>query len=103
MMQSRSVVEGALYVGWAETWRGPHVLFFLLLVGLEDSTHPYGNLTQVTQYPGGGAAIRVTQFWYNCEDEKVAEKDGVSEDEDDGVNRPLTVWTYDNLGETTET
>ena len=36
-------------------------------------------------------------------DEEVAEKQGVSEDEDDGVNRPLTVYTYDNLGEVTET
>ena len=39
----------------------------------------------------------------NWEDEKVASKNGVSEDEDDGVNRPLTVYSYDNLGEVTET
>jgi YD repeat-containing protein len=62
-----------------------------------------GNLTQVTQYPGGDAANRVTDYWYNWEDEEVAEKDGVSEDESDGVNRPLTVYSYDNLGEVTET
>jgi RHS repeat-associated protein len=62
-----------------------------------------GNLTETIQYPGNGAPDRVTQYWYNWEDEKVAEKDGVSSDESDGVNRPLTVYTYDNLGEVTET
>jgi hypothetical protein len=62
-----------------------------------------GDLTQVTQYPGGSAANRVTDYWYNWQDEQVAEKDGVSSDESDGVNRPLTVWSYDNLGEVTET
>ena len=62
-----------------------------------------GNLTQITQYPGGGAADRVTDYWYNWEDEEVAEKDGVSSSESDGVNRPLTVYIYDNLGEATAT
>jgi RHS repeat-associated protein len=62
-----------------------------------------GDVTQAIQYPGGSAANRVTDDWYNWRDQKVAEKDGVSSSESDGVNRPLTVWAYDNLGETTET
>jgi RHS repeat-associated protein len=61
-----------------------------------------GDLTQVTQYPSGSAANRVTDYWYNWEDQKVAEKDGVSSNESDGVNRPLTVYTYDNLNDVTE-
>ena len=62
-----------------------------------------GDLTQTIQYPDGDTGERVTDYWYDWRDEEVAEKQGVSEDEDDGVNRPLTVYTYDNLGEVTET
>ena len=62
-----------------------------------------GNLTQTIQYPDGDTGERVTDYWYDWRNEEVAEKQGVSEDEDDGVNRPLTVYTYDNLGEVTET
>ena len=62
-----------------------------------------GNLTQTIQYPAGDTGERVTDNYFNWEDEEVATKSGVSEDEDDGVNRPLTVWSYDNLGEVTET
>jgi len=62
-----------------------------------------GNLTQVTQYPGGSAANRVTDYWYDWRDRQVAEKDGVESSETDGVNRPLIVTTYDNLNEVTET
>jgi hypothetical protein len=62
-----------------------------------------GNLTQTIQYPNGSTGERVTDFWYDWRDRKVAEKDGVSSSESDGVNRPLTVWTYDNQGEVTET
>ena len=62
-----------------------------------------GNLTQETQYPGGGATNRVTDYWYDWRDRQVAEKDGVESTETDGVNRPLTVTTYDNLNEAIET
>ena len=62
-----------------------------------------GNLTQTIQYPAGDTGERVTDNYFNWEDEEVATKSGVSEDEDDGVNRPLTVYSYDNLGEVTET
>ncbi|OWK38391.1 RHS repeat domain-containing protein [Fimbriiglobus ruber] len=62
-----------------------------------------GNLTQLTQHPGGGAADRVTDYWYDWRDRLVAEKDGVETTETDGVNRPLMVYTYDNLDEVTET
>ena len=33
----------------------------------------------------------------------IAEKDGVEDSEADGTNRPITVWTYDNLNEVTQT
>ena len=49
------------------------------------------DLTQTIQYPDGSTGERVTDFYYSWRDQKVAEKDGVSSDEDDGVNRPLTV------------
>jgi len=61
-----------------------------------------GNLTAVTEYPGGGAAAEETEYWYDWRDRKVAEKSGVQTSESSGVNRPLTVWTYDNLNEVTE-
>ena len=62
-----------------------------------------GDLTQTIQYPDGDTGERVTDYWYNWRDQLVAEKDGVSSSESDGVNRPLTVYTLDNLGEATET
>lgn len=33
----------------------------------------------------------------------IAMKQGVSSSESDGVNRRLTMWTYNNVGELTET
>ena len=62
-----------------------------------------GNLTQMTQYPGGGADNRVTDYFYDWRDRQVAEKGGVQTSESTSVNRPLIVTTYDNLGEVTET
>jgi hypothetical protein len=61
-----------------------------------------GNLTQSTEHPGGGAADRVTNYWSDWRDRRVAEKDGVESTETDGVNRPLIVTTYDNLNEVTQ-
>src|ERR1700722_12249156 len=49
------------------------------------------------------ATNRVTDYWYDWRDEQVAEKDGVESSETDVVNRPLTVTTFDHLGEVTET
>src|SRR5579884_4168059 len=62
-----------------------------------------GNLTQETDYPGLGAPNRVTDYWYDWRDRQVAMKSGVSASENDGVNRPIIVTTYDNLDEAIET
>ncbi len=62
-----------------------------------------GNLTQETDYPGLGAANRVTDYWYDWRDRLVAQKSGVESNENDGVNRPIIVTTYDNLNEAIET
>jgi RHS repeat-associated protein len=62
-----------------------------------------GNLTQETVYPGLGEANRVTQNWYDWRDRLVATKSGVQSSENDGVNRPIIVTTYDNLDEAIET
>ncbi|MGH3578737.1 MAG: hypothetical protein ACRDU0_14425, partial [Mycobacterium sp.] len=56
-----------------------------------------GNLTQTTVYPGGSAANRVTQNWYDWRDRLVATKDGVQSSEDTTTHRPITYLTYDNL------
>jgi RHS repeat-associated protein len=62
-----------------------------------------GNLTLETDHPGGGAADRVTQTWYDWRDRAVAAKAGVQTTEATDVNRPLVVTTYDNLDEATRT
>jgi hypothetical protein len=62
-----------------------------------------GNLTQVTDYPGLGGPNRVTDYWYDWRDREVATKSGVQSSENDGVNRPIIVTTYDNLDEAIET
>ena len=59
------------------------------------------NLTQETDYPGGGAAPRVIQYFFDWRDRQVAEKDGVQANENDGTNRPIFYDTYDNLDEVT--
>jgi hypothetical protein len=60
-----------------------------------------GNLTQETDYPGLGAANRVTDFWYDWRDRLVAQKSAVQTNENDGVNLPIFVTTYGNLDEVT--
>ncbi len=57
------------------------------------------DLTQVTEFPGGGAAPRVTQMFYDWRDRQVAVKQGVQASENDGTHRPITYQQYDNLGE----
>jgi RHS repeat-associated protein len=60
------------------------------------------NLTQQTQYPGGGAANRVAQSWYDWRDRLVATKQGVQGTEDTTTHRPILYLTLDNLGEVTQ-
>jgi RHS repeat-associated protein len=62
-----------------------------------------GNLTQDTLYPGGSAAARVTQSFYDWRDRLVATKDGVQATEDTTTHRPITYLVLDNLGEVTTT
>ena len=83
------------------------------------------NLIQTITYPGPTATSgvmatpRITQNCYDWRNELVATKEGVltdgtpngttfvvddtSAEENDGVSRPITYYTYDNLGETTGT
>jgi RHS repeat-associated protein len=70
-----------------------------------------GNLTETIQYPGEGEAARATLNYYDWQDRLVASKQGalVNSDgssdpsaETDGVGRPITYTTYDNLGEAVE-
>jgi RHS repeat-associated protein len=58
-----------------------------------------GDLTQVTRFPGGGAAPRVTQYFYDWRDRLVASKQGVQASEADGTHRPILYTQYDNLDE----
>jgi YD repeat-containing protein len=61
-----------------------------------------GNLTQMIQYPGGSAANRVTNYWYDWRDRQVASKPGVQSSEDTTTHRPISYPTYDNLDEVTK-
>jgi YD repeat-containing protein len=60
------------------------------------------NLTQQVLSPGGGAAGRVTQYFYDWRDRLVASKQGVQANEDDGTHRPILYTVYDNLNEAIE-
>jgi RHS repeat-associated protein len=60
-----------------------------------------GNLTQLTEYPGGGAAPRVTQYYYDWRGRLVASKGGVQTTEDTTTHRPILYFDYDNLGRVT--
>ncbi|MFO0799414.1 MAG: RHS repeat-associated core domain-containing protein [Gemmataceae bacterium] len=62
-----------------------------------------GTLTTVTEHPGLSQPDRVTRTWYDWRDRPVAVKAGVETTEATGVNRPLVVTTYDNLGAATLT
>jgi RHS repeat-associated protein len=59
------------------------------------------NLTQVTEYPGGSAAKRVAQSFYDWRDRLVAGKSGVEGSEATDLNRPVAYTEYDNLDEPT--
>jgi RHS repeat-associated protein len=60
-----------------------------------------GNATKVTQFPGSGAANRVTRTLYDWRDRPVLTKSGseVPASESASVNRPISYTEYDNLGE----
>ena len=58
-----------------------------------------GNLTQATLFPGGGAAPRVTQNFYDWRDRRVASKQGVQANENDGTHRPILYLQHDNRNE----
>ncbi|VTR94318.1 rhs repeat-associated core domain-containing protein : RHS repeat-associated core domain protein OS=Singulisphaera acidiphila (strain ATCC BAA-1392 / DSM 18658 / VKM B-2454 / MOB10) GN=Sinac_0291 PE=4 SV=1: RHS_repeat: RHS_repeat [Gemmata massiliana] len=62
-----------------------------------------GNLTKMTEYPGGAGAARVTQTWFDWRNRAVAVKSGVEASEATSVNRPLVYYTYDNLDQVTMT
>jgi YD repeat-containing protein len=62
-----------------------------------------GDLTQVTQIPGGSAANRVTNQYFDWRDRLVASKSGVQTSEDSTTHRPIIYYTLDNLAETTAT
>lgn len=62
-----------------------------------------GNLTEVTQIPGGGAADRVTQTFYDWRNRPVAVKSGVEGSESTSVNRPIQYVDYDNLNQVVTT
>jgi YD repeat-containing protein len=58
-----------------------------------------GDLTQMTEFPGGAAPPRVTQYYYDWRDRQVASKQGVQATEADGTHRPIFYSQYDNLDE----
>jgi YD repeat-containing protein len=58
-----------------------------------------GNLTQTTSIPGGSAANRVNQFYFDWRDRQVASKLGVEGTESTSLNRPIYYTEYDNLNE----
>jgi RHS repeat-associated protein len=60
-----------------------------------------GNLTSTTQYPGGSADPRTTEYAFDWRNRLVITKAGATDapgSEDSSVNRPLTYTDYDNLG-----
>jgi RHS repeat-associated protein len=61
-----------------------------------------GNLTRQVQLPGGSAAARETDCFYDWRDRLVASKDGVQSTEDTSTHRPITYVVYDNLSEAVE-
>ncbi len=58
------------------------------------------NLTSATQYVNSNPADNyVTQYLYDWRDRLISTKDGVQATEDTNVNRSLTVYALDNLGD----
>jgi RHS repeat-associated protein len=61
-----------------------------------------GDLTRQVQLPGGSAAARETDYFYDWRDRLVASKQGVQSTEDTSTHRPITYVVYDNLSEAVE-
>jgi YD repeat-containing protein len=61
-----------------------------------------GNLTKDYAYPGGSAAMRETDLFYDWRDRLVATKSGVQTSEDTTTHRPIMYYSLDNLGEVTQ-
>ncbi len=61
-----------------------------------------GDMTQETDYPGGSAANRVTDNFFDWRDRLVASKQGVQTTEGTTTYRPIIYNTFDNLNEITE-
>jgi hypothetical protein len=61
-----------------------------------------GDASVSVQYPGGTAAVRVTQSAYDFRDRLVETKSGVQTNEDTTTHRPIFFYTLDNLSETTQ-
>src|SRR5262249_40752202 len=57
------------------------------------------NLTQATQYPGGGSANRVTVSFFDWRNRLVLMKQGGAASSSDGTHRLLLYRFYDNLNE----
>jgi RHS repeat-associated protein len=88
----------ALNTNWTEATTGLTTTGEAPLVaGVGDSL-----LSQATQYPGGSAANRVTNNYYDWRDRLVATKSGVQASEDTTTHRPILYYTLDNLSETTQ-
>jgi RHS repeat-associated protein len=70
----------------------------LVSVNVYDNGDPGdGNLTQTMQYPGGAGTTRITQYFYNWQDQPMVEVDGA------GTSSAIIYYdTYDNLGEVTD-
>lgn len=87
----------------ASVWVGTTLENLTKVVGNEYDGNGVGtgNLTQVTQYPGGNQLARATRYLYDWRGRLVSTKNGVQGTEDEGTNRPLTVLTYNNLDEVT--
>lgn len=63
-----------------------------------------GNLTKMTQIPGGGAADRVTEYAYEWRNRLVSTKSGATSTastESQDVQRQVTYYEYDNLNRIT--
>jgi RHS repeat-associated protein len=76
------------------------------MIKVKDSTYDGGSigdgdLTKVVEHPGGGAADREIDSFYDWRDRQVATKSGVQGTEDTTTHRPINYVTYDNLGEVT--
>jgi RHS repeat-associated protein len=73
------------------------------MVKVKDYTYDGGgvgdsDLTKVVEHPGGGAADRETDYFYDWRDRQVASKSGMQSTEDVTTHRPISYVTYDNLG-----